>query len=177
MSRIGKNAITIPEKTTVTLTDGVISVKGPLGELSRPVHEAVNIAVTDTDVTVTPANNSKLARSLWGTFASHIINMIGGVNEKYTKQLEVHGVGYKVELAGNTLKLSVGYSHPVELPVPDGIEVAVEKNTITVSGIDKEQVGQFAAVVRATKKPEPYKGKGVRYVGEYVRQKQGKKAA
>ncbi|XKT74715.1 MAG: 50S ribosomal protein L6 [Patescibacteria group bacterium UBA2163] len=177
MSRIGKNAIAIPEKTSVSLTGNVLTVKGPLGELSRPVHDAVEVTIGDNDVAVAPKNNSKLARSLWGTFASHIINMITGVNEKYSKQLEVRGVGYKVELNGKVLKLVVGFSHPVEMPIPDGLEVAVEKSTITVSGIDKEQVGQFAANVRATKKPEPYKGKGIRYVGEYVRQKQGKRAA
>lgn len=176
MSRIGKNAIAIPEKTTVTVDDGVLNVKGPLGELSKPVHSQVSIAVDTDGITVAPQNNSKLSRSLWGTYASHVINMIRGVNEKYVKELELQGVGYKVELQGKELKISVGFSHPVIIQVPDGIDVAVEKNIIKVSGIDKELVGQFAANVRAVKKPEPYKGKGIRYVGEYVRQKQGKRA-
>lgn len=176
MSRIGKNNITIPDKTTVTSADGVLTVKGPLGEMSKPIHSSVTVSVQDNEVSVTPVNTSKLSRSLWGTYASHIINMVKGVNAKYQKQLELHGVGYKVELQGTSLKLSVGFSHPVILPVPKDLEVAVEKNLITVRGIDKEHVGQFSADIRAVKKPEPYKGKGIRYVGEYVRQKQGKKA-
>jgi len=176
MSRIGKNEITIPEKTSVSVADGVLTVKGPLGELSKQIHSSVTVSVEGNAVTVKPINTSKLARSLWGTFASHVINMIAGVNATYEKQLELQGVGYKVELQGKTLKLSVGFSHPVLVEIPDGIEVAVEKNLMKVSGIDKEAVGQFAANIRAIKKPEPYKGKGIRYVGEYVRQKQGKKA-
>lgn len=176
MSRIGKNIIPVPEKTTVTVTDSVLNVKGPLGELSKDIHSMVTVSVQGNEVTVTPVNSSKLSRSLWGTFASHVINMIAGVNKKYEKQLELQGVGYKVELQGNALKLSVGFSHPVVMDIPQGVEVKVEKNLITVTGVDKEAVGQFAANVRAVKKPEPYKGKGIRYVGEYVRQKQGKKA-
>lgn len=176
MSRIGKNSITIPSGTQVTANDGTLSVKGPLGELSKSVHEAVEVKVDGSEVAVTPKNNTKLARSLWGTFASHVQNMVKGVNEKYQKQLEVRGVGYKVDLQGKELKLQVGFSHPVMIAIPDGLDVTVEKLIVTISGIDKEQVGQFAANVRAVKKPEPYKGKGIRYVGEYVREKQGKKA-
>jgi len=176
MSRIGKNSIPVPEKTNVSVADGVLRVAGPLGEISKAVHSSVTIAVENGEVQVSPINSSKLARSLWGTFASHVKNMIKGVNEKYKKQLDVRGIGYKVEMQGKDLKLSVGFSHPVVVAIPDGVEVALEKNLITISGIDKEAVGQFAANVRAIKKPEPYKGKGIRYVGEYVRQKQGKKA-
>ena len=176
MSRIGKNAITIPDKTTVAVADGVLTVTGPLGELSKSVHSSVVVEVAGSEVTVTPVHTSKLARSLWGTFASHIRNMIAGVNTHYEKKLELQGVGYRVELQGTTLKFSVGFSHPVIVEVPAEVTVVVEKNTITVSGIDKEKVGQFAANIRAIKKPEPYKGKGIRYVGEHVRQKQGKKA-
>lgn len=175
MSRIGKNSIAIPDNTQVSVDNNVVTVKGPLGELSKSIHEAVTIAVENKEVAVTPKNNSKLARSLWGTFASHVQNMVKGVNEKYSKQLEVRGVGYKVELAGKDLKLNVGFSHPVVVPVPEDLDVSVEKAVITVSGIDKEKVGQFTAEVRAIRKPEPYKGKGIRYVGEYVREKQGKK--
>lgn len=175
MSRIGKNPIAIPANTEVSLADNAVTVKGPLGQLAKPVHESVQVSVEGSEVTVAPKGNSKLARSLWGTYASHIKNMIAGVNEKYSKQLEVRGVGYRAEMAGQELKLQVGYSHPVLMKVPDGLEVAVEKALITVSGIDKEKVGQFAAEIRATRKPEPYKGKGIRYVGEYVREKQGKK--
>jgi len=177
MSRIGKNSVTIPDKTQVAVELGVMTVKGPLGELSKPIHEAVTVTVEGGEVKVAPNNNSKLARSLWGTFASHAANMIKGVNEKYKKQLEVRGVGYRAELAGKELKLQIGFSHPVIMQVPEGLEVTVEKATISVSGIDKEKVGQFAAEIRAMKKPEPYKGKGIRYVGEFVREKQGKKGA
>lgn len=183
MSKIGKNPITIPEKTEVSVLPAqvgaghVMAVKGPLGTLTKPVHSLVAVAVEGGAVTVTPKNNSKLARSLWGTTAAHLKNMIKGVTTKYQKKLSLEGIGYKVELQGKNLKFVVGFSHPVILPVPAGIDMAVDKNAITVSGIDKDAVGQFAAVVRAIKPPEPYKGKGIRYEGEYVRQKQGKKAA
>jgi large subunit ribosomal protein L6 len=176
MSRIGKNAISIPEKTDVTVADGMLTVKGPLGSISKPVHEFVTITVADGKVTVTPKNSSKLSRSLWGTYASHVKNMIKGVNTKYEKKLELQGIGYRVELQGKSLKFIVGFSHPVLLPIPENVSVAVDKNNMTVSGIDKDAVGQFAADIRFVKKPEPYKGKGIRYEGEYVRQKQGKKA-
>jgi len=177
MSRIGKNAISIPLKTEVTLADGVISVKGPLGVISKKIHSLVSVDVSGGKVTVTPRNNSKLSRSLWGTFASHIKNMIAGVHKKFEKKLTLEGIGYRVELSGKKLKFLVGFSHPVFLELPEGVDVAVEKNAMTVSGIDTEAVGQFAATIRDVKKPEPYKGKGIRYEGEYVRQKQGKKAA
>ncbi|MES2134849.1 MAG: 50S ribosomal protein L6 [Patescibacteria group bacterium] len=177
MSRIGKNPITLPANTHVSVAEGVLTVKGPLGSITKPVHSMVAIAVDGSSVTVTPANTSKLARSLWGTFASHIKNMVAGVNKKYEKKLTLEGIGYRVEVQGKNMKFAVGFSHPVILPIPAGIEVAVEKNQITVSGIDKDEVGQFSAVVRAVKKPEPYKGKGIRYEGEYVRRKQGKKAS
>jgi large subunit ribosomal protein L6 len=177
MSKIGKNAIAIPDKTDVTVVDGLLTVKGPLGSISKQVNPLVDIVVADKKVTVTPVNSTKLSRSLWGTYASHIKNMLKGVTAKYEKKLTLEGIGYRVELAGKSLKFAVGFSHPVLLPLPAGVDVAVEKNAMTVSGVDKEAVGQFAAVIRAVKPPEPYKGKGIRYVGEYVRQKQGKKAA
>ncbi|MES2014589.1 MAG: 50S ribosomal protein L6 [Patescibacteria group bacterium] len=177
MSRIGKNPIQIPANTQVSVTEGVLTVKGPLGSIVRPVHSMVSITVEGSAVTVTPKNSSKLARSLWGTFASHLKNMIAGVNKKYEKKLTLEGIGYRVELQGKNMKFIVGFSHPVLLPIPDGLDVAVEKNAMTVSGIDKDAVGQFSAVIRAIKKPEPYKGKGIRYDGEYIRRKQGKKAS
>jgi large subunit ribosomal protein L6 len=177
MSKIGKNPIIIPDKTDVSVVGGTVTVKGPLGQVSRSYAPEVTVAVEGGSVTVTPKGNSKFARSLWGTTASHIKNMIKGVHTKYEKKLELQGVGYKVELqGGKALKFSVGFSHPVVLPVPEGVTVAVEKTLMTVTGIDKDAVGQFAAVIREVKKPEPYKGKGIRYVGEYVREKQGKKA-
>lgn len=176
MSRLGKKPLEIPANTEVTVAEGTISVKGPQGELSKPVHSLVDVQVVDNTVTVAPKNNSRLARSLWGTFASHVRNMVTGVNEHYKKVLVLEGVGYRVETSGNTLKLTVGYSHPVEMEIPEGIAVEVQKNVITITGADKERVGQFAAEVRATKKPEPYKGKGLRYEDEVIRRKQGKKA-
>lgn len=177
MSRIGKNAIPVPDKTEVSVGGGSVSVKGPLGTLTRPLHELVTVTVEGKSVQVTPKNTSKLARSLWGTTASHIKNMLAGVNTKYSKKLTLEGIGYRVELQGKNLKFLIGYAHPVLLAIPANLEVAVDKNAMVVSGIDKEAVGQFAANIRAVKKPEPYKGKGIRYEGEYVRQKQGKKAA
>lgn len=176
MSRIGKNAIELPEKTDVTVGDGMVTVKGPLGSISKPLHDMVTVSVQDGKVVVAPKNNTKLARSLWGTYASHIKNMVAGVHKKYEKKLELQGIGYRVELTGKNLKFIVGFSHPVIMAIPDSVAVAVEKNNMTVSGIDKDAVGQFAANIRFVKKPEPYKGKGIRYEGEYVRQKQGKKA-
>jgi large subunit ribosomal protein L6 len=177
MSRIGKQPIEIPDKTSVTVSDGIIAVLGPGGELRRRLHGDVSVAVENGVVTVSPARETQLSQALWGTYASLIRSMVVGVNEPFVKKLQVEGIGYRVETSGDTLKLSVGFSHPVELKIPEGISVAVEKNIITVSGINKEQVGQFAADVRAVKKPEPYKGKGIRYEGEIVRRKQGKKGA
>lgn len=177
MSRIAKNAIPLLPKTEVSVSEGVLTVKGPLGTLTKPVHPLVEISVADNAVTVRPVNSSKLSRSLWGTYASHIRNMMKGVTEKFSKKLELRGIGYRVEMQGKNLKLLVGFSHPVLMEVPAGIDVTIEKAFVTMTGIDKEAVGQFAANVRAVKKPEPYKGKGLRYEGEYVREKQGKKAA
>lgn len=175
MSRIGKQTITIPEKTEVNVSDGVISVKGPKGELKRS-FSGVNIDIADGVVTVSPADKSRLSQALWGTYSSHIQNMVTGVNTPYEKKLTVEGVGFRVELSGKNLILNVGFSHPVNMLVPEGLNVVVEKNMITVSGPDKEEVGQFAAEIREVKKPEPYKGKGIRYEGEVVKIRQGKKA-
>ncbi|RME30261.1 50S ribosomal protein L6 [Candidatus Parcubacteria bacterium] len=179
MSRIGKNPISIPGQVSVSFDEDarVVRVKGPKGELERKVRPEVAVAVADGEVRVSIASRGVLARALWGTTASHIRNMIKGVTQGWSKVLEVHGVGYRAEVAGNALKLLVGYSHPVLLPVPQGVSVSVEKNVITISGIDKEAVGQFAAQVRKVRKPEPYKGKGIRYQGEYIRMKEGKKGA
>jgi large subunit ribosomal protein L6 len=177
MSRIGKNPIPVPAGTEVSVVSSELTVKGKGGTLKKMVHPAVTIAVEGGQVTVTPRDKSRIARALWGTYASHVRNMIAGVNTPFVKKLQVEGIGYRAELAGKQLKLQVGFSHPVLLTIPTGITTAVEKNIITVSGADKEAVGEFAASVRAVKKPEPYKGKGIRYEGEVVREKQGKKAA
>jgi large subunit ribosomal protein L6 len=177
MSRIGKNPIKIPAGTEVSVVSSELIVKGKGGTLKRMIHPAVSIAVANGEVQVSPLNDSRLARALWGTFASHVRNMIAGVNTPFVKKLQIEGIGYRAELAGKQLKLQVGFSHPVLVAIPASITATVEKNIITVSGADKEQVGEFAATVHAIKKPEPYKGKGIRYEGEVVRMKQGKKAA
>jgi large subunit ribosomal protein L6 len=176
MSRIGKQTIEIPEKTEVTVEGSVVRVKGPHGELSKKMRSEVEIIVEGNTVIARPRKSTKLGRALWGTYASLIKGMVRGVNEPFVKKLVVEGVGYRVSLSGKDLQLSVGFSHPVIIAVPETITVSVEKNEITISGADKEQVGQFAANVRAVKKPEPYKGKGIRYDDEVVRRKQGKRA-
>ncbi len=177
MSRIGKKPIEIPAKTEVSLSGNVITVKGPLGELTRVVRtDAVDVVIEDNVVTLTPKNDNLETKALWGTFGSHIKNMIQGVNQEYVIKLIVEGVGFKSELQGSTLVMNLGFSHQVKFELPKGITCKVEKGEITISGIDKEVVGQFAAVVRSKKKPEPYKGKGIRYSDEVVRRKEGKKS-
>lgn len=177
MSRIGKRAITIPAGTDVSVASDMITVKGKGGTLERPLHTAVLVKVDGKEVHVEPAQKTRLARALWGTYAAHVRNMISGVNTPFQKNLQIEGIGYRAEISGKNIKLSLGFSHPVLVAIPEGVTAAVEKNIIKISGADKECVGQFAASVRALRKPEPYKGKGIRYEGEVVRQKQGKKAA
>lgn len=177
MSRTGKLPIKIPAGTEVSVASGEITVKGKGGTLKRAMHPAVKVEVQNGEVVVSPAQQTRLARALWGTYAAHVRNMVAGVNTPFQKKLEVQGIGYRAELSGKQLKLQVGFSHPVLMQVPEGVTVSIEKSIISISGANKEQVGQFAASIRATKKPEPYKGKGIRYEGEVVRQKQGKKAA
>ncbi|MDB5237741.1 MAG: ribosomal protein large subunit ribosomal protein [Candidatus Kaiserbacteria bacterium] len=177
MSRTGKKSITVPAGTDITIGVSEVTVKGKGGTLVKSVHPAVKIAVENGECVVTPANNSRLAKALWGTYAAHMRNMISGVNTPFIKKLQVEGIGFRAELSGKALKLTVGFSHPVLLTVPENLTVAIDKNIITVSGADKEAVGEFSATIRATKKPEPYKGKGIRYEGEVVRMKAGKKVA
>ena len=176
MSRIGKRHITIPPKTEVTFRGGVVSVKGPGGELHLPIRPEIAASVVEDAIILTKTRESKLARMLWGTYGSRIAAMIEGVHKPFVKKLMLEGIGYRVELSGNALKFALGFSHPVLLSIPEELKVVIEKNIITVSGINKEIVGQFAATIRAQKKPEPYKGKGIRYEGEIIRIKQGKKA-
>ena len=176
MSRIGKQPITIPEKTEVSISDSEITVKGPLGEIKRTVRPEVSVEVKDNEVLVSPSRPGRQAQALWGTYASHVSNMVRGVHELFEKKLVVEGVGFRVEASGKNLTLNVGFSHPVVMKIPEGLEVSVEKNMITIKGINKDAVGKFAAEVRAKKKPEPYKGKGIRYEDEVIRRKQGKKA-
>lgn len=177
MSRIGKQTIGIPEGVTVSTADDAIIVKGPKGELRRVLNPLITVSVEDNAVTVSPRDDSKDALALWGTYASHTLNMIEGVTKEFEKRLVLEGIGYRVGVSDNAVELSVGFSHLVRLPIPNGLKVEVNKNTIIVSGPDKEQVGQFTANIRAVKKPEPYKGKGIRYEKEIVRRKQGKKTS
>jgi len=177
MSRLGKQPITIPAGVDVTIEGGVLTVKGPKGTLTRVMHPAVTIALENGIATVTPNESFPVAAAMWGTFAAHLRNMIHGVTVGFSKKLEIEGVGYRAEMKGRTLALSMGFSHPVDMLVPEGLEAIVEKNVITISGFDNEKLGQFASDVRSIRKPEPYKGKGIRYQGEYVIRKQGKKAA
>ncbi len=176
MSRIGKQQITIPAGTDVSISNDAITVKGKGGTLTRSLHPSIKISVGNGAASVEPANTSRLARALWGTYAAHLKNMIAGVNTPFTKKLFIEGIGYRAEVAGRDLKLALGFSHPVIVPIPEGITVSVDKGTIAITGADKEKVGQFSAAVRAMRKPEPYKGKGIRYEDEIVRRKQGKKA-
>lgn len=176
MSRIGKQQLNIPAKTEVSVSGSTVMVKGPNGTLTRDFKGDIAIIVENDHVKVNPLNESKQARSMWGTAASHIENMILGVNKPYEKQLILEGVGFKSDVSGKNLNLALGFSHPVKVLIPEGLTVKAEKNVITVSGIDIEQVGTFTAHVRQLKKPEPYKGKGFRYSNEVVRRKEGKKS-
>lgn len=178
MSRVGKQLIKIPQGVTVSVDAGVIVVKGPKGELRREQNKVVTVKVENDTVTLSVVHEEdKKEKSLWGTYASHIKNMITGVTEGFKRQLEINGVGYKVAKQGNDLKLEVGFSHPVIYKVPQGITVDVEKNIMTVIGFDKELVGATTAEIRSIKKPEPYKGKGIKYIEEIIRRKAGKTAA
>ena len=177
MSRTGKRDIQVPAGTEIKISGGELTVKGKNATLVRAMHPAVEITVDGSVAKVSPKNNTRLAKALWGTYAAHLRNMISGVNTPFVKKLQVEGIGYKAEMAGKQVKLIVGYSHPVFVDIPEGLTVVIEKNIITISGADKEVLGEFAATVRAVRKPEPYKGKGIRYEGEVVRMKQGKKVA
>lgn len=175
MSRIGKRPIPIPDKVTVSLDGQAVKVKGPKGELSRVLPFGVTISQEDTTLIVSRVNESRLARARHGLCRTLVANMVEGVSNGFQKRLEIQGVGYRAQVQGSTLNLSLGYSHPVVFTPPEGIQFAVENNTnVLVSGIDKEIVGNIAAKIRAARPPEPYKGKGVRYAGEQIRRKAGK---
>jgi large subunit ribosomal protein L6 len=177
MSRIGKKPIEIPEGVTIDVGDGVVSVKGPRGELSQAVSPAMRIEQTNGTLTVERPSDRGQHRSLHGLTRSLIANMVEGVTNGYEKRLQIQGVGYRARLQGKALELAVGYSHPISIPPPDGIEFDVPQPTeVVVRGIDKQLVGEIAAQVRKQRPPEPYKGKGIRYVGEHVRRKVGKRA-
>lgn len=179
MSRIGKQPITIPSGVEVKISGNTVSVKGPKGSLTMHAHPRVTIVVDGNMVTVSRASDEKLDRSLHGLTRTLIANMIGGVTKGFSKSLEIQGVGYRAQLQGKKLSLSLGFSHPIELHAPEGISFEIDKekkNIITVSGIDKQLVGQVSSDLRGLRPPEPYKGKGIRYVGEVVRRKAGKAA-
>lgn len=177
MSRIGKKIIPIPQGTEVSLTSGTLTVKGKDGTLVKTFKPDIEINVGSNEITLTPKKESLENKALWGTYASHIMNMIKGVNTPFVKKLIIEGIGFKSEVKGSNLVLALGFSHPVNVPIPTELKVTAEKNVITVSGIDTELVGGFVASIRALKKPEPYKGKGIRYENEVVKRKQGKKTA
>ncbi|MFA6254921.1 MAG: 50S ribosomal protein L6 [Patescibacteria group bacterium] len=177
MSRIGKQLIVIPEGVEVKITDNKIFVKGPKGELTQEINPLVMVEKKDNEISLLVKNPQlKQQKSLWGLFRRLIANMIIGVTQGFSKQLEVNGIGYKAAVQGSNLVLHLGYSHPIEYNIPTGIEIKVEKNIITVSGIDKQVVGQTAAEIRSMRKPEPYKGKGIKYTDEIIRRKVGKSA-
>ena len=176
MSRLAKKPIVIPPKTEVAYSAGVVTVKGPLGTLSRNLRPNVKVEIGPGTVTLSAAHSAPETSVLLGTYTAHIKNMIAGVNKFYEKKLIVEGIGFKADVKGKDLALAVGFSHPISMPIPADLKVTTEKNNITVSGVDCEKVGQFAAEIRAKKKPEPYLGKGIRYSDEVIRRKQGKKA-
>ncbi len=178
MSKIGKQPINIPSNVNIEFSENIIKVKGPQGELSLKIPPVIGIQKKDNQLIISlkSGDNIKDNVAIWGTTRSLINNMIKGAVNKFEKKLELEGVGYKAQLQGRDLVLNLGYTHPINFKCPEGIEFKVEKNIITVSGINKELVGRVAAEIRALRKPEPYKGKGIRYVGEIIRRKSGKKA-
>lgn len=176
MSRIGKKAVPVPAGVTATIADGTISVKGPKGTLSMPLRDEISYAVEDGQIAVQPANDTKRARAFWGMQRTMVQNLVTGVTEGFTKKLLITGVGYRAAAQGRKLKLQLGYSHDVDIDVPEGIEVKTpDATTVEISGSDKQRVGQLAAEIRRWRKPEPYKGKGIKYDGEFIFRKEGKK--
>ncbi|BAV64909.1 50S ribosomal protein L6 [Sphingobium cloacae] len=176
MSRTGKRPVNVPAGVTASIADGQLSVKGPKGTLAIPLADEVTYSVEEGAIAVKPANDSKRARAFWGMQRTLVQNLVTGVTEGFSKKLLITGVGYRANAQGKTLKLQLGYSHDVDFPVPEGIEIKTPDNTtVEISGIDKQQVGQVAAEIRRWRKPEPYKGKGIKYDGEFIFRKEGKK--
>ena len=176
MSRIGKRPVALPSGVSATAEGETLSVKGPKGMLSLQMRDEIRYDVSDEGILVAPANATKEARAFWGMQRTLVQNLVTGVTEGFTKTLEITGVGYRAQAQGRNLRLQLGYSHDVNFPVPEGIEVKTpDQNTVEISGIDKQQVGQVAAEIRRWRKPEPYKGKGIKYRGEYIFRKEGKK--
>jgi large subunit ribosomal protein L6 len=177
MSRIGRQPIIIPEGVEVAIADALVTVKGPKGELSCNILKGLEVAKNDNQVIVAQKTVNPDTQKQFGLQRTLISNMVVGVSEGYTKELEINGVGYRAQMKGKTLEMSLGFSHPIEYNAPDGVEVSVNQNVITITGYDKQKVGATAANIRMFKKPEPYKGKGIKYVGEHIRRKAGKAAA
>lgn len=177
MSKIGKQIITLPEGVTAVIADGVLEVKGKLGSLKLPVLQFISGKIDGNILSFSTSGSGKQSRANWGTMRALAANAVKGVNEGYVKILEIEGIGFKGAIEGKTLVLNIGFTHPVKFEIPAGIVVTVEKGVMKVSGIDKAMVGEVAAKIRAFKKPEPYKGTGIHYKGEYIRRKAGKKVA
>ena len=176
MSRIGKKPVAIPGGVTATIDNGTLTVKGPKGTLAMGLSDLVEYKLEDSEISVKPANDSRQARAFWGMQRTLVSNLVEGVSAGFTKTLIIKGVGYRANAQGKTLKLQLGYSHDVDLPVPEGLEVKTpDQTTVEISGTDKQAVGQFAAEIRRWRKPEPYKGKGIAYRGEFIFRKEGKK--
>jgi len=176
MSRIGKKPVPVPAGVTPTINDGIISVKGPKGTLTMPLRDDISYTLEDGGISVQPANDTKRARAFWGMQRTMVQNLITGVTDGFTKKLLITGVGYRAAAQGRNLKLQLGYSHDVNIDVPEGIEVKTpDATTVEISGSDKQKVGQLAAEIRQWRKPEPYKGKGIKYDGEFIFRKEGKK--
>jgi large subunit ribosomal protein L6 len=176
MSRIGKKAVPVPAGVTANIADGQLSVKGPKGTLSLSLRDEISYTLADDGITVQPANDTKQARAFWGMQRTLVQNLVTGVTEGFTKKLLITGVGYRAAAQGRNLKLQLGYSHDVNIDVPADLEVKTPDNTtIEISGADKQKVGQLAAEIRRWRKPEPYKGKGIKYDGEFIFRKEGKK--
>ena len=176
MSRIGKKSVPVPAGVTATIEGGQINVKGPKGTLSMPLVEDISYTLEDGAISVMPANESKRARAFWGMQRTMVSNLVVGVSDGFTKVLEITGVGYRASVQGANLKLQLGYSHDVDFPIPTGIAIKTpDQTTVEISGADRQQVGQVAAEIRRWRKPEPYKGKGIKYRGEFIFRKEGKK--
>ena len=176
MSRIGKRAVSVPSGVTANIEGQTVKVKGPKGALQMQMRDEIRYDISEDGISVVPANDTKAARAFWGMQRTLVQNLVTGVSEGFSKVLEINGVGYRAQAQGRNLRLQLGYSHDVNFPVPEGVEVKTpDQTTIEISGIDKQKVGQVAAEIRRWRKPEPYKGKGIKYRGEYIFRKEGKK--
>ena len=176
MSRVGKKPIGIPEKVKITFSDSVLSVQGEKGTLTRTIHPDVQLNIDNAFLTVSIDLMDKKTRSLWGMTRALISNMVTGVSKGFERDLEINGIGYRAELKGNNIEFNLGYSHPIDFPLPEGISAKIDKNIIKLMGVDKELLGYTASTMRALRPPEPYKGKGVKYAEEHIQRKAGKTA-